>query len=180
MQIVACAFTYQHTACLRVALWATPAQTSNARYETRGTRQEMSAQERDIMEDKDVSINATAGVPQGNSKSPVLFIFYIQAVLETLDDEFVRHGVVRDKPTFSYKTDHVIHGRRWDARRGVIDMQAGECFLFTSRKSLCECAVIIDRHFTGFGLQVHRGKQGKKSKTECMYFPPAGVRYENA
>lgn len=149
--------------------------------------QKMSTQENDIMEDADVSISATAGVPQGNSMSPVLFIFYIQAVLETLDDEFVKCAVDRDKPTFRYKMDHVIHGRRWDARRGVIDMEAGEslyaddaAFLFTSRKSLCECAVIIDRHFTAFGLQVHRGKPRKKSKTECMYFPPAGVRYEDA
>ena len=149
--------------------------------------QKRSDQDIDIMEDADVSISATAGVPQGNSMSPVLFIFYIQAVLETLDDEFVRQGVDRDKPIFSYKMDHVIHGRRWNAKKGVIDTEAGEslyaddaAFLFASRKSLCECAVIIDRHFTGFGLQVHKGKPGKKSKTECMYFPPAGVQYEDA
>ena len=67
--------------------------------------------------------------------------------------------------------DHVIHGRRWNAKKGVIDTEAGEslyaddaAFLFASRKSLCECAVIIDRHFTGFGLQVHKGSQGRSPK----------------
>ena len=67
-----------------------------------------------------------AGASQGNSMSPVLFIFYIQAVLETLDDEFIRHGVDRDKPIFSYKMDHGIHGRRWNAKRGITDTEAGE------------------------------------------------------
>jgi len=107
--------------------------------------QKRSEQDNDIMEVTDVPISATAGVPQGNSMSPVLFIFYIQALLETLDDEFVRHGVDRKKPIFSYKMDHVIHGRRWNVKRGVIDMEAGEslyaddaAFLFSSRKDLCD------------------------------------------
>jgi hypothetical protein len=36
---------------------------------------------------------STAGVPQGNSMSPVLFVIYIQAVLETLDLAFAETGV---------------------------------------------------------------------------------------
>ena len=140
-----------------------------------------------LMEDVDKIIKSTAGVPQGNSASPVLFVFYIQAVLEGLDKAFEEAGVVRDKPVFRTKHDHVIHGRRFDVKRGVESVEAGEslyaddaCFAFVGRSQLCSGAVVIDRHFTAFGLQVHRGRDGKKSKTECMYFPPADKRYEDA
>ena len=134
----------------------------------------------------DSVVQATAGVPQGNSVSPVLFVIYIQAVLEGLDAAFEEAGVQRDKPVFRTKHDHVIHGRRYDAKRGVSSVEAAEsmyaddcCFAFVGRSQICSGAVVIDRHFTGFGLQIHRGRPGKKSKTECMYFAPAGTRYED-
>ena len=53
-----------------------------------------------VMEMVDSIVEATAGVPQGNSVSPVLFVIYIQAVLEGLDAAFEEAGVQRDKPVF--------------------------------------------------------------------------------
>ena len=148
-----------------------------------------SAQSDDIMEDVDVEIKSTAGVPQGNSMSPVLFIVYIQAVLETLDQAFVDAGKERHKPVFRTKIDHVIHGRKWnDASEGMTEFELAEamyaddaCLVWDTRNDMGEGAVVVDRHFTAFGLQVHKGRPGKKSKTECMYFPPAkGKTYEEA
>ena len=140
-----------------------------------------------VMREQDAIINSTAGVPQGNSMSPVLFVIYIQAVLETMDTAFTEAGSVRDKPLFYTKLDHMIHGREWNAKRGRIGFSIAEalyaddaCFAFGSRESMCEAAVIVDKHFTDFGLKVHKGKDGKKSKTECMFFPPSGFKYEDA
>ena len=147
--------------------------------------QKKSAEKDGVMEDIDTTIPSTAGVPQGNSMSPVLFVIYIQAVLETLDLAFAEAGVQRDKLVYRTRGDHVIHGRRWndDAESFTVGeaLYADDaCFAFSTRQGLCEGAVVIDRHFTGFGLQVHKGREGKKSKTECMFFPPAGTSYENA
>ena len=139
-------------------------------------------------------INATAGVKQGDNLAPVLFVIYIQAVLETLEAKFPQ----RKKLLFSTKFDHIIHGRQQPVtvggknpvRKGYTVFDVTESlyaddayFGFQSRADLEEGAPIIDRHFTAFGLQVHRGKilpngKRKKSKTECMYNPAQGA-YED-
>jgi hypothetical protein len=36
-------------------------------------------------------------------------------------------------------------------------------------------AEIVRKHMTRFGLFMHFGRDGKKSKTEAVYFPPPGV-----
>ena len=136
---------------------------------------------------EDAIIKATAGVKQGDNLAPVLFLIYIQAVLEGLDDAFAEAGEERSTPIFCTKNDHIICGRRWCHKTGTARFTASEslyaddaAFLCTSRASLEKSAVIIDRHFSKFGLQVHRGRDGKKSKTECMFFPAPGKRYEDA
>ena len=52
-------------------------------------------------------IKATAGVKQGDNLAPVLFLIYIQAVLETLDEKFPQSK----KLSFATKFDHILHGR---------------------------------------------------------------------
>ena len=64
-------------------------------------------------------------------------------------------------------------------------MYADDAFFgFATRMELEKWAPIIDQHFTDFGLQVHKGKiltngKMKKSKTECMFFPRQGGKYED-
>jgi len=129
------------------------------------------------------SISATAGVKQGDNLAPVLFLIYIQAVLETLDTTFP----LRKKLRFGTKFDHILHGRLYNVKKDVTWFEIGESlyaddafFGFDTRADLEEGAVLIDRHFTSFGLDVHRGKPGKKSKTECMFFPRQGESYDDA
>ena len=136
---------------------------------------------------EDFVVQATAGVKQGDNLAPVLFIIYIQAVLEGLAAAFADAGKAQHKPIFLTKADHVIHGRRHATKKGVTSVTAAESlyaddalFMFISRLQLEEGVVIIDRHFTAFGLQVHRGRPGKRSKTECMFFPAPGACYEDA
>ena len=135
--------------------------------------------------EKDFSINATAGVKQGDNLAPVLFLIYIQAVLQTLEKKFPD----RKKLAFATKFDHILNGRLPSVKKGLTKFEIGESlyaddafFGFGTREELDEGAVIIDRHFTSFGLQVHRGSivngKKKKSKTECMYCPAQGL-YEH-
>ena len=99
---------------------------------------------------------------------------------------------------FATKFDHIIHGRqnpvtvggKNPGKKGYTIFELCESlyaddayFGFQTRADLEEGAPIIDRHFTAFGLQVHRGKilpngKRKKSKTECMYNPAQGA-YED-
>jgi hypothetical protein len=128
--------------------------------------------------DTEYVIKATAGVKQGDNLAPVLFLIYIQAVLETLDEKHPE----RKKLPFKTKFNHVLHGH-YNYVHGAESFTVGESlyaddafFGFATRAELAYWAPIIDRHFTAFGLQVHKGKilpngKKKKSKTECMYFP---------
>ena len=132
--------------------------------------------------ENEFSISATAGVKQGDNLAPVLFLIYIQAVLQTLDDKFPD----REKLSFATKFDHILHGRKYNVKKDLTLFEIGESlyaddafFGFNTRSGIEKGALIIDRHFTSFGLQVHRGRylmngERKKSKTECMYFPAQG------
>jgi hypothetical protein len=45
-------------------------------------------------------------------------------------------------------------------------------FPFPTRDALTKGHTLIHSHFVRFGLEVHIGKNGNPSKTECIFFPP--------
>ena len=45
-------------------------------------------------------------------------------------------------------------------------------FTFEDRDQLTRGANLIYQDFVKFGLEMHRGKGKKASKTECVFFPP--------
>jgi hypothetical protein len=47
-------------------------------------------------------------------------------------------------------------------------------FIFTSRIDLTTGLDLILKHFACFGLEMHIGREGSPSKTECVFFPPPG------
>ena len=54
-----------------------------------------------------------------------------------------------------------------------------QAFIFTSRLDLIRGSDIIYRLLVRFGLMMHVGKNGGKSKTEAMLVPGLGRKYED-
>ena len=52
--------------------------------------------------------------------------------------------------------------------------------LADSRENLQKSLLLIFSLFKQFGLICHVGQNGSKSKTEAMYFPAPGLKYEDA
>jgi hypothetical protein len=50
------------------------------------------------------------GVKQGDTLAPILFLFVIQAAMETLEPVFGEHGI--KVPTFRTAGDDVLTGRK--------------------------------------------------------------------
>ena len=125
--------------------------------------------------DADVVFNATIGVKQGDNMAPVLFLFYIQAAIESMD----RNWPV-PKPEFYFKADSQLTGRPYTAR-GVrfnfwTSLYADDGgFIFRSRadlKSGCRCAYVT---LLAFGLRMHVA-----GKTEALYVPACRSNYSTA
>jgi hypothetical protein len=45
-------------------------------------------------------------------------------------------------------------------------------FPFSTREALIKGLALVHSHLTRFGLEVHIGRNGAPSKTECVFFPP--------
>ena len=132
--------------------------------------------------DEDIVIDSTSGVKQGCTLAPILFSVYIQACAE------VRSKLSKDQGLpFKTREDHIITGRRVKTRRNVIEFAASNFLYADDGASLHESREALEREcrlafevFRRFGLTCHVGRDGSKSKTEAMYFPPPGACYEDA
>ena len=134
----------------------------------------------------DTAVPSSIGVRQGSVEGPSLFLFIMQAALETVDWPAA-------KPLFSTRAEGVTQGERWDRKKDVelfnlwMSLFADDCaLLFTNREDMIAGTNHIYHHLKRFGLLMHIGKvdaslpEGKeKSKTEAMYCEPRGTLYEN-
>lgn len=134
--------------------------------------------------DVEKEIASTIGVRQGSCEGPSLFLFIIQAALETMDDWPAA------KPQFftrSSETDGEITGAKSERKRGVTAFElwsslfADDCALFfDTREDLIKGTNYLFHHLQRFGLLMHIGKgvlfgpNLAHSKTEAVYFPPQG------
>eukprot|EP00978_Attheya_sp_CCMP212_P032113 scaffold123778_cov40-Attheya_sp.AAC.2 len=127
------------------------------------------------------SIPYTVGVKQGNAMAPVLFLFLIQAFAETLEEEWEDADI--DIATFNYHEENraKLIGRlvgQHSQSTGSLLLLSNllyvddGAFISSNRPDMEKAASIIFDYFAKFGLIMHIGTRGKKSKTEAVYYPP--------
>jgi len=131
--------------------------------------------------DIEAVVDSLIGVRQGSIEGPPLFIFIMQAALETMEWPV-------DKPTFCTRADEKgeMNGVRPGTKRGVerfniwASLFADDCAcLFNTRADLVTGANYMYHHFRRFGLLIHVGTESTKSKTEAMYLPARGDTQES-
>ena len=130
--------------------------------------------------DVETLLESSIGVRQGSCEGPVLFLFIMQAAMETMIWPV-------SKPEFRTRTDGVTMSERSVRKRGAtsfnlwLSLFADDCVLFfNSRDDLVNGTSYLFNHLSKFGLLMHVGNGNVLSKTEAMYFPPPRVDYSTA
>jgi len=123
---------------------------------------------------EDVETSYTTGVKQGDSRAPILFLLYFKMCIEVLDT-----SCTAAKPSFVYKMDGVMNGRKANGRRGTQieffkSMYADDsAFINTSRWDVDHSLPLIFNTLKEFSLTKHVERGDKRWKTEAVFFPCA-------
>ena len=129
------------------------------------------------------NIKSNIGVKQGDILGPVLFNFYIAAIMITWRKVFQGPTC-----TFRSKEDFEMTGRSYRAYGEEFPLTDSEyaddtAAMFVSRVSLEEGAPLLLNHFSRFGMEVHKGTyadEKKKSKTEVLFCSKPLHMYDDA
>jgi hypothetical protein len=134
-----------------------------------------------------VAVPCTVGVKQGCPLSPTLFLFVMQACLESLN------SAMPSNAKLEFRTNTRLQGKCGGNVSGTDWTNKGE-FSFgfwaslyaddaatpaSSRSGLLAVANALNDHMRLFGLLMHVGNGTKKSKTEAMYCPARGDAYRD-
>jgi hypothetical protein len=127
----------------------------------------------------DTAVPSSIGVRQGSVEGPSLFLFIMQAALETVEWPAA-------KPIYCTREAGMTQGERWDRKNDVevfdlwMSLFADDCALmFTTREDMIAGTNYIYHHLKRFGLLMHIGKGKEQSKTEAMYCEPRGSSQED-
>ena len=117
----------------------------------------------------DACFSATIGVKQGDNMAPVLFLFYMQAAIQIMEQEWPV-----SKPHFKFKMDSKLTGRSHTAYGTTFDFWSclyadDSALLFESRADLTQGAKHAFDTLARFGLQMHiQGKtEAPSSRNQC-------------
>jgi hypothetical protein len=135
--------------------------------------------------DKEMAeIMQSVGVRQGDNMAPVLFLFLMSAAAETLEPAWRQANI--EVLTMAHSPDNELNT---GCVRGHTPRMYTSCkltayeiyqllyvddgaFPFSTREALIKGLALVHSHLTRFGLEVHIGRNGAPSKTECVFFPP--------
>jgi hypothetical protein len=128
---------------------------------------------------KFTELDYTTDVRQGDNMPPVLFLYVMQAFLETLQ--------LKSQPIqFSYFPKNKIGnlhtskgrllGQNTKARGLPFEFNSpfyidNSFFCFQTRQELHQATIELNAHFARFGLIMHIGSNTSKSKSEAIFFP---------
>jgi hypothetical protein len=132
------------------------------------------------------TIEAIIGVKQGDLLGPILFTFFMAAVMETW-----RATSSYELPTFRSRPDFQMTGRRSTARGDEFTIGDSEYaddtgMPFCSRRDLDEQTPRVSAHFGRWGMEVHEGTLDpsgnveKESKSEVLFCSAPLHTYTNA
>jgi hypothetical protein len=124
--------------------------------------------------DEDIIVNSTIGVRQGSNEGPVLFLFFMLAVFDTLEWP----DSITEPMFFSHKNgDLKMNGR---SEVGKVEYKLSESLfaddcglLFQSRAELKTGTAYFYSHLKRLGLNMHVGRPGDTAmpKTVAIFFP---------
>jgi hypothetical protein len=136
-----------------------------------------------------VKLPQTIGVRQGDNMAPVLFLFLMSAFTETVETKWKTARI-------DVCTVRSITGPELAAGKGKIRGHLPKeyllnkltaikillclyvdngAFILSSRENMTKGLALIYSHFAHFGLEMHIGRAGSPSKTECVFFPPPKI-----
>ena len=123
---------------------------------------------------QDADVPSMIGVRQGSNSGPVLFLFIMQAAMETMEWPVAEPQFCTAKEGEPAR----LYGEKYNRKRGA------RCFQLPPSLFADDCAVVFEtredmeigmtymiKHLSRFGLNVHVGRGQTASKTECMFFP---------
>ncbi len=126
----------------------------------------------------EATFNSTSGVKQGDNLAPVLFLFVIQATIDTMHQK--QSSVDLASPHLEWYPNakgflnkrSPKSGTRLD-HKDTFYADDDSAFIFLSKTDLIKGTEFVRSSFAQFGLEVHLGTRANnaKSKTEAMYFP---------
>ena len=122
-----------------------------------------------IVNDISQTIECVIGVKQGDILGPILFTFYLAAIMITWRTIHARPLCI-----FHSKQDDVLTGRKFSDQGDNIALPDSEyaddtAVLFVSRASLVTSTPVMIKHFARFGMSVHVGRGEQKSKSEALF-----------